>query len=231
MFPYSADATGMAGLAILVVVCAVLVIIIGLPLYILGSLGLMKMAQNRGIENPWLAWIPVANAYILGRILKDVDVFHYNIGKLEMVLPLGLVASGILGRIPLIGWLLSIAIFIVTIFVFIKLYKMYAPANYVLYTVLSVIGLFPIFVFIVRNNVPYEVPSVGKSIFQAQQPQQYQQYQQPPQYHQPPQQPQYQAPEQPQEPPKEAASSFCTACGASISATAAFCQNCGTAKK
>lgn len=36
--------------------------------YIFMSLGLFTIAQNRRIPNPWLAWIPVANLWLLGCI-------------------------------------------------------------------------------------------------------------------------------------------------------------------
>ena len=36
--------------------------------YILNSMGLYTIAKNREIKNPWLAWIPVGSAWILGSI-------------------------------------------------------------------------------------------------------------------------------------------------------------------
>lgn len=36
--------------------------------YIFMSLGLFTIAQNRRIPNPWLAWIPLANLWLLGCI-------------------------------------------------------------------------------------------------------------------------------------------------------------------
>lgn len=36
--------------------------------YVLTAFGLYDMAKLRGIENPWLAWIPVANIWILGSL-------------------------------------------------------------------------------------------------------------------------------------------------------------------
>jgi hypothetical protein len=42
--------------------------------YIFMALGLFGMAQNRGLKNPWLAWIPVANLWLLGCIS---DQYHY----------------------------------------------------------------------------------------------------------------------------------------------------------
>ena len=36
--------------------------------YIFMSLGLFAIAKNRRIQNPWLAWIPVGNLWLLGCI-------------------------------------------------------------------------------------------------------------------------------------------------------------------
>lgn len=41
---------------------------IGVVFYIFRSLGLYTIAKRRGISNPWLAWIPVANGWMLGCI-------------------------------------------------------------------------------------------------------------------------------------------------------------------
>lgn len=159
---YGAYAAAAAATMIVIVVVA---LVIGIPLYILTSLGLMKLAQRRGIENPWLAWIPIANVYILGKLVGSFDIGTKNVNKLEFVLPIVLVVQVVLGAIPFLGSLISLAAWILYIFVAIKLFKMYAPTNYVLYTVLSAIGLFGIMFFIIRNNDPVEVPSIGQPLF------------------------------------------------------------------
>ena len=41
---------------------------ISVTTYVLTAWGLYTIAQRRGIEKPWLAWIPVANAWTLGCI-------------------------------------------------------------------------------------------------------------------------------------------------------------------
>ncbi|MBQ8237062.1 MAG: hypothetical protein IJZ39_02790 [Oscillospiraceae bacterium] len=41
---------------------------LGIAGYVLSSLGLCTIAKRRGIEHPWLAWIPVASAWIVGSI-------------------------------------------------------------------------------------------------------------------------------------------------------------------
>ena len=42
--------------------------IIHLAVFVFTALALYSMAKNRGIRNPWLAWIPVANVWILGSL-------------------------------------------------------------------------------------------------------------------------------------------------------------------
>jgi len=42
--------------------------VINIALYVLSALGMYTIARRRGIHNPWLAWIPVANCWITGSI-------------------------------------------------------------------------------------------------------------------------------------------------------------------
>lgn len=130
-------------------------VLIGIAFYVLMSLGLMKLAENKGIENAWLAWIPIANMYILGLVIEDLQIFNYDIPKIEVVLPVGSLVVGILGAIPVLGQLIAIAFAIVSIAALYKLFKMYRPESAVLFTVLGIIlGLAPVFVFIIRNDQP-----------------------------------------------------------------------------
>ena len=65
-----ADALG-AGLGALVVVYLVMMLFVaawGIVSYVFTSLGFYSMAKRRGINNPWLAWIPVGNYWIAGSI-------------------------------------------------------------------------------------------------------------------------------------------------------------------
>lgn len=36
--------------------------------YVMQGIGLSTMAKNRGIEKPWLAWVPMVNSWLLGKI-------------------------------------------------------------------------------------------------------------------------------------------------------------------
>ncbi len=41
--------------------------------YVLQSLALHTLARRRGIANPWLAWLPYGNFWIIGAIARDYD--------------------------------------------------------------------------------------------------------------------------------------------------------------
>ncbi len=54
-------------------------LIIGLVFYIFESLGLYAIAKRRGIKNAWLAWVPVGNAWLMGKISDQYQ--QYAQGK------------------------------------------------------------------------------------------------------------------------------------------------------
>ncbi len=122
--------------------------------YVLKSLGISALAANRGLENPWLGWVPVADLYLLGMLVGSMDLFGYKVDKLEIILPAAMVGGSVLGMIPFLGWLLILAVTVFWVMFLYKLYEMYTT-NAVLYTVLSIVFcLFPIFLFAIRNNPP-----------------------------------------------------------------------------
>lgn len=41
--------------------------------YVLQSLSLHTLARRRGIANPWLAWIPFGDSWIIGALARDYD--------------------------------------------------------------------------------------------------------------------------------------------------------------
>lgn len=135
----------------------VVIAIIG---YILMALGLYTMAKNRGIENPWLAWIPIANLYILAKLIGSLSIGGWEVPKLEMFLPLATVVVMLTSWIPAIGTLISIANAVLVLFALYKLYKMYRPEQATLWLILTIVGfvtvvlsfLGPVFIFMMRND-------------------------------------------------------------------------------
>ena len=63
------DMVGVAlGALLLFLVFYGFVLLGGIALYVLRSWGLFVMARRRGIRKAWLAWVPVANLWVLGSL-------------------------------------------------------------------------------------------------------------------------------------------------------------------
>ena len=87
----------------------IFLILIGIVFYILKSIGLATLAANKGIDSPWLAWIPVADLYIAGAILEEMNLFGIRFTNLALWIPLIICGGAFLQVIPIIGWLLRYA--------------------------------------------------------------------------------------------------------------------------
>lgn len=142
-------------------------LVIGLICYVFNSLGLYTMAKNRNLDNPWLAWIPLASNYLMGELINDdVSISTWHIPYAKLFLPLmGLaltVVMTILGFIPYLGAFIGILLSLALSFYYYAaqfwLYSIYDKDHRVLYLVLSIIFPFlgPIFVFIIRNRDAYD---------------------------------------------------------------------------
>lgn len=129
-------------------------LIIGIVFYILKSIGLATLASNKGIDLPWLAWIPVADLYIAGAIVKEMNLFGIRFENLSLWVPLIICGGAFLQAIPVLGWLIMVGVFIFCIGFTYNLFGIYSE-NATLFTILSIfLGLWPIFIFIIRNNKP-----------------------------------------------------------------------------
>lgn len=145
---------------------SLLFFIIGIGLYILFAVGLYGLAQTEKIENPWFAFVPILQMYIVGKILKEIKISNFTIPQLELVLPIAplavMIGSAILDVIPLIGPLLGLLLNIIllafSIIVMYHFYRRYRGDQATFMTVLSVVLFFmgPVYVFNLRNERPIE---------------------------------------------------------------------------
>jgi hypothetical protein len=143
---------GMAVLAALGAI-SLLFAVVGLVFYILKSIALMTMASKRGIDNPWLGWIPIAALYIMGSLVGEMDILDFHLDNLGLWCPIIIVGGSLLSGIPFLGAISGIALLIFAIMFTHKLFSLYAPQEAVLYTILSILLLLlPVFLFIVRNK-------------------------------------------------------------------------------
>lgn len=69
--------------------------LISIAVYVFTALGLYTLAQRRGLRHPWLAWIPVANVWILGSLS---DQYRYVVrgqvrSKRKVLLTLNIISA------------------------------------------------------------------------------------------------------------------------------------------
>ncbi|MEA5002666.1 MAG: hypothetical protein VB081_04125 [Christensenella sp.] len=197
--------------------------------YVFSALGLYTMAKRRGLENPWLAWIPIVYIYVIGKLADTYAAKHMNKKTNYAVLLLGLIVGVVvlvvvmlctafmggfymsymstIWPVFIILYVLVIAAAIVyAVFYYISLYRIYnwhsesATVLLILSILFSVIV--PFVLFALRNgDNRYLYPPQQPGGGQPYAPQQPGQgYQQPPQQYYAPQQPQGQPPVQPQPP-------------------------------
>ena len=89
----------------------------GIAAYVLTSLAIYTISRRRGLKNPWLAWVPVVNCWLLGSIS---DQYRYvvkgeNKSKRKWLLGLNLVQAVIaLSVVVLAAFAVAGAIFSVS---------------------------------------------------------------------------------------------------------------------
>jgi hypothetical protein len=132
--------------------------VIAIVLYVILAYALYTMAVKACIENPWMAWIPILQLYILGKLIKSLKIGTYQIPNIEIVLPVASVIAFLLGSVAVIGSLLSLANFVLFLFAVNKLYKMYKPEQATTYTILSIFAVTVPFIFLsIKDQTPVEV--------------------------------------------------------------------------
>lgn len=131
----------------------ILLVVVVIPLYLLMAFGLNTMAKNAGLENSWLAFVPIANFYIMGKLIKEIKISTYVIPNAEYVLPGAIIVSMLLGGLGALGDLIWLCSFILFLVAYYHLYSLYRPQKAVMYTAFSILCVtIPIFVFMMRND-------------------------------------------------------------------------------
>ncbi|MBQ7380207.1 MAG: hypothetical protein IJW70_11090 [Clostridia bacterium] len=98
---------------------------VALAVYVIEAVAIMRMAKGLRVERPWLAWIPIAQAYTMGQIAERCDerrgIAIKPWGKILLFTHIGYavvsvvysVASGVLPNLLLIGYLLLLLLWAV----------------------------------------------------------------------------------------------------------------------
>lgn len=130
-------------------------VIFSIIFYLIFAYSLYLMAKKRNMEIPWLAWIPVANMYLVGKMVGDVKIFSLNLNNMEIILPLAFALFVGLAYVPLVGFILSAMGLLVLVVAFHKLYEKLDRENAFIFTILTAILpviATPIIMFVNRNK-------------------------------------------------------------------------------
>ena len=167
------------GFMIAMLVIYLIMIVFIVISYVLQGIGMYTIAKRRGIHNPWMAWVPFVNAWLLGSISDQFQYVAY--GKItnrrkylmglqialavtasawacfQMLVNFGSNSVGIFGLF-LIAWLAYMGVMVWFMIIHFKsmydLYKSCNPSRAVLFLLLSIFVAYPqpFFVFACRNQ-------------------------------------------------------------------------------
>lgn len=123
--------------------------------YLLFSYGLYSVATRRGDKNAVLAWIPIANFYLLGTFIGEFDIAGKQMKNVEVLLPVAVVLYYVFGNIWYIGYLLAAACLLFIVYALYNHYKNVVPEKALFYTIISAIlptiGI-PVIFFIIKDK-------------------------------------------------------------------------------
>lgn len=145
----------MAGLGLFLFVFAA----IGIGLWVIYGIGLSSIAKKRGLDNTWMAFIPVASAFLLGSVGDDINEKN----GVQTPAPLKFIAVGLsaanlflAGFIPVLGTLITVATYVAGVYLSYLVYNAYRPEKATLYTVFTAIPFTTfmryIFFYMMRND-------------------------------------------------------------------------------
>ena len=125
----------------------IFIILIGF--YVLNAISLHRIADNRGSDKGWFAWVPILNSFLIPILVED-DVIDSLRGKFTMVYLLTVVLS----IIPLLGIVFAIVSAIMYFYSFYILVNQYSN-NAIAYVVIVIVtgGIaMPFLLFRIRNR-------------------------------------------------------------------------------
>lgn len=130
-------------------------VVFSIIFYLIFAYSLYVMVKKRNMDIPWLAWIPIANMYLVGKMVGDVKIFSLSLNNMEIILPLAFALFVGLAYVPLVGFILSAMGLLVLVVAFHKLYETFDKENAFILTILTAILpviAAPIIMFVHRDK-------------------------------------------------------------------------------
>ena len=135
---------------------------IGAASSILLSLGLYKMAVDRGLEYPFVAWIPLGQFYIMAELVGEITLSGNEIPYLKFVLPGTLVFAWLIPHIGFIGTLAFLALIVPTVWKLAEMYQGNPMATVICFLIVPVVGEYMIYAL--SKNEPIEIEESSFSL-------------------------------------------------------------------
>ena len=113
----------------------VLLVLISIVMYIFGALGLMALAKKNKLDNPWLAFIPVGNSYLLGKLGFEVYSSKEEKNPTLTWILFGASLASCIGSF--LENIASIVTIVFMVLAYNRIYKNIVPQSATKYTILS----------------------------------------------------------------------------------------------
>ncbi len=140
---------GVFALILLIIVGAILI-----TLYILQSIGLYKFATKHNIANAWLAWLPVGNMYILGKLGFEIYAKDENKNEVFTWILLGCSAVELVFNSNGLGSIAALGTIVFSTWAYYNIFNKECKQNCILFTVLQAIfRIGGIILFAIRNKI------------------------------------------------------------------------------
>jgi len=149
------------GVVFIIFLCVAVLLAIGL--FVVKAIGLYRIAQRQGIEHAWIAWIPFVQAYLYAEIIgEEIKIGTVKIPQFPWIyiaITYGSpIIAFVLNLVPFWGGLLALllgpAIYVASIYVMYRFFKIFEGDNAVVYTVICAIFpvVFPFMVLVLREK-------------------------------------------------------------------------------
>lgn len=120
-----------------------------LLLYAASAVSLYQIAKNNSVPNPWIAFIPILQYYIIGSLCEEYMIRNYRIPHLEWFMVLLELLQMLLGMVD--GFFLVPLRILVNLLLVLFLHKffyLFTPSRASIYAVLSLFGRLPLVVLL-----------------------------------------------------------------------------------
>jgi len=192
----------LVGLGFFILILSLIVLAIAIVVYILQSIALYKLSSKNNIQNAWLAWIPVGNMYILGKLGFEVYAPEDKKNEIFTWILLGCSAGSLILEhlSDDLSGLAGLGVLVFSVWSYYYIFNKINNKNAVLFTVLSAIfGIGGVILFFNRNRFTNEEQVVTKEKVKK---------------------------EAKKDEPEEKAK-YCAYCGNKVTKTSKFCSKCG----